>query len=58
MVVNKKVVTVETFNSEIEDGEQLQAELFYAMLEHKKFKRMIDIFTLLLFLTFILYTII
>ena len=55
MQPESKIVKAESFE-EVLDNEKLRAELTYAMLENKRVKRLIDMFILVLFLVFIMYT--
>lgn len=55
MQPESKIVKAESIE-EVLDNEKLRAELTYAMLENKRTKRLIDLFILMLFLVFIMYT--
>jgi len=55
MKKEKKLIKF-TANTELEDSEELRAELASAMVENKRVKRLIDLFLLALFLLLITYT--
>ncbi len=55
MESEKKIVKFDSHDG-LEDNEALRSDLSKAMLENKRIKRLIDIFILILFLVFIMYT--
>ncbi len=55
MESEKKIIKFDSHTG-IEDNDALRENLSKAMLENKRVKRLIDIFILILFLVFIMYT--
>ncbi len=55
MESEKKIIKFDSHTG-IEDNDALREDLSKAMLENKRVKRLIDIFILILFLVFIMYT--
>ena len=55
MVLEKKIVNVDSSAASIEDSNEIRKKLDYAFEEQKKVRRMIDLFILALFLIFMMF---
>jgi len=55
MVLEKKIVSIDSEKKTIEDSVELKSKLEQALGEQKKVRRMIDLFILALFLVFMMF---
>lgn len=55
MVLEKKIVNINTSGQSIEDSAEIKDKLEKALVEQKKVRRMIDLFILALFLVFMMF---
>lgn len=57
MVLEKKIINVDSPTQTIEDSGEIRKKLDHALGEQKKVRRMIDLFILALFLVFMMFVI-
>ncbi len=55
MVLEKKIVNINSSEQSIEDSAEIKDKLEKALVEQKKVRRMIDLFILALFLVFMMF---